>query len=216
MRRKNVILVIFFLIFFIGFEFSDMTLAFINLPSGYTYYVTSFDKKLPKNVTLIIPTCSLNGDIAEIKPLREGNISLVDTQYGKMIKIEAEEVDHITITSFISSEKTIDIINENITLSPILERKLLSKTENKEELSMVYRVKIPVYAEFEGDSTIYLRLDVESGFKALPFFYTFTIPWEPRYGWKPYAGHKYLEVKITKKGWQLAEGEERVRLIFAV
>lgn len=212
MKRKYVALAIFSLIFFIDFEFSDMTLAFINLPSEYAYYVASYDRELPKNVTMIVPICYVNGEPAKI---RYGNVTIVNTQYGKMIRVEAGEVDHITIAGFISSERTFDILNENITLSPMLERELILKKGDEKELLMVYRIRIPVYADFEGNSTIYVRLDVGSGFKALPFFFTITIPWEPRYGWKSYVGSKIVEVKVTKKGWQLAEGEERIRLIFA-
>ncbi len=80
MKRKYVALAIFSLIFFIGFEFSDMTLAFINLPSEYSYYVASYDRELPKNVTMIVPICYVNGEPAKI---RYGNVTIVNTQYGK-------------------------------------------------------------------------------------------------------------------------------------
>jgi hypothetical protein len=59
-----------------------------------------------------------------------------------------------------------------------------------------------------------VRFEVRSGFKALPFLFTYTIPWEPRYGWKAYAGYKTIEFRISSKSWQVVEGEERVSVRF--
>ncbi|AIY90945.1 hypothetical protein [Geoglobus acetivorans] len=59
-----------------------------------------------------------------------------------------------------------------------------------------------------------MEFSVHSGFKALPFFFIYTIPWEPRYGWKAYTGGKTLEFKIEKKGWQVVDGEERIRMVY--
>lgn len=44
------------------------------------------------------------------------NVSVIETQYGKMLKVEAENANWVTIASFISSERTIDIVNSNMTL----------------------------------------------------------------------------------------------------
>lgn len=130
-----------------------------------------------------------------------------------MLKIESDEIDFF-IGFFISSDKTIDTIKANITIFPILERKLISKHESDRGISEKCRIKVPVYAEFEGNSTILVQFYVSSGFKALPFFFIYTIPWEPKHWWKAYAGDKIIEFKINSKGWQVVEGEEKLDIIY--
>ncbi len=214
-RKAKIASFLIFLIFFVGFIFSSWTLAFINLPAGYHYTIIYYEGDVPKNLTLIIPIPYINGKPA-IKEVESfpGNVSVIKTRYGEMLKVETQNADWVTVAGFISNERTIDVVNSNITLLPVLERKLISKTENDKGVSIVHKIRVPVYAEFEGNSTILVRFDVRSGFKALPFFFIYTIPWEPRYGWKPYAGHKIIEFKIEKKGWQIVEGEERVGIIY--
>jgi len=129
-------------------------------------------------------------------------------------RLKLENADWITLSHFVNHAKTIDVMNANITLLPVLERKLASKTENDGGISIVYRIKIPIYADFEGDSTMLVRFDVSSGFHALPFFFIYTIPWEPKHGWKAYNGHKTIEFIITSKGWQVVEGEERIGITY--
>lgn len=46
------------------------------------------------------------------------------------------------VVDYINSDKTIDIVNVNITLSPLLERELVSKTENEKGVSEKYRIKV--------------------------------------------------------------------------
>jgi len=216
-RRSKLFYLSIFLIvlFFVGFIFSSMTLAFINLPAEYDYTIVYFEGDVPKNLTLIIPIPYINGKpVIKVKSSPGVNVSVIETRYGEMLKVKAENADWVTVASFISNERTIDVVNSNITLLPILERKLVSKTENDRGVSIVYKIKVPVYAEFEGNSTILVKFDVRSGYKALPFFFIYTIPWEPKYGWKAYAGHKIIEFKIRSKGWQIVEGEERVRVIY--
>ncbi len=215
MSRRAKILLFLLLVFFAGFIFSSMTLAFINLPAEYHYTFLYYEGDKPKNLTLILPIPYISGKpVIKVRSSPGVNVSVVETRYGEMLKVEAENADWVTVASFISNERTIDVVNSNITLLPTLERKLVSKTENDRGVSIVYKITVPVYAEFEGNSTILVRFDVRSGFHALPFFFIYTLPWEPRYGWKAYTGHKIVEFKINSKGWQVVEGEERVSIRF--
>lgn len=213
-KKAKVIFFLLFLILFVGFIFSAMTLAFVNLPSEHHYMFVYYEGDIPKNLTLIVPIPYIDGKPAiKTRFPSKLNVTTTETPYGKMLKIESEEID-FSIGSFISSDKTIDIINANITLSPVVEREPVSKTESDKGISEKYRIKVPVYAEFEGNSTILVRFEVRSGFKALPFFFIYTIPLEPRYGWKAYLGHKTIEFKISSKGWQIVEGSEELRIIY--
>lgn len=214
MRRKvKIAFFLLFLIFFTGFIFSSMTLAFVNLPAEYWYEIISYEKEKPKNVTLILPIPYIDGKPV-VEPSSNPNVTIIDTSYGKMLKIELEEADLFPVVTFVTSDRTIDIVNTNITLSPMLEKEFISKTENEKELSEKYRIKIPVYTEFEGTGTMTVEFTIYSGFKALPSFFFIPIPWEPRYGWKPYAGHKIIEFRITSKGWQVVDGEERIGITY--
>ncbi len=211
-RRIKIILSIAFLIFFVGWIFSAMVLSFVNTPSGHQYMFVYYGGERPKNLTLIVPIPYINGEPAiETEPSPRLNVTIIETPYGKMLRIESEEID-FSVGSSVSHDKTIDLINANVTLSPVLARELISKTESDKGVSESYRIKIPVYAEFEGNSTVLVRFDVSSGFKALPFFFVYTIPWEPRYRWNAYTGHKIIEFKIESKGWQIVEGTESVNI----
>lgn len=61
-RKAKVVFILLFLIFFLGFIFSSMTLAFVNLPAEYRYEVTSYGKEKPGDVTLIVPIPYTGGE----------------------------------------------------------------------------------------------------------------------------------------------------------
>ncbi|AKG90986.1 hypothetical protein GAH_01732 [Geoglobus ahangari] len=207
-------------IFFTGLAFSLFTLPFVNLPAEYDYRVIyEIDGELPQNITLILPVPYFEGEVARLRPPPGVNVSYVEAEYGEMLKVtitvssEIDRMHMLRIAHFTSHEGTIDVVKVNATLSPLLQKELQSRKETKDGFSEIYRIKVPVYAEFDGNASIEILYNVDSGFQALPFFFL-PLPWEPKYGWKPYIGHKSLKFRIISKGWQVVEGEETIRIVY--
>lgn len=213
-KRIKIIFSFLFLVFFIGFLFSGFTLAFVNLPAEYDYRIIyEIDGGIPQNITLILPVPYFEGEVARLRSPPGVNVSYVETEYGEMLKVtitvdnEVDRMHMLRIAHFTSHEKTINVVKVNATLSPLLQKELQSRKETKDGFSEAYRIKVPVYAEFDGNASIEVLYNVDSGFQTLPFFFL-PFPWEPKYGWKPYIGHKSLKFRITSKGWQVVEGVE--------
>jgi len=133
---------------------------------------------LLQNITFIVSMPYINGEPLEIKHYnRSYNMTIVETKYGKMIRVdlrirkESGRMNMIRIAGFSSFEETIDVLNTNITLSPLFEREFVSRNEDEKGFSEVYRIKVPIYAEYSGNSTIKVYLYADSGFHALSFFF---------------------------------------------
>jgi len=89
-RKAKILFLIVILVFFVGFIFSSWTLAFVNLPAEYHYSIIYYEGDMPKNLTLIVPIPYIEGrQIVKAKSLQRANVSIIETQYGRMLKVEA-------------------------------------------------------------------------------------------------------------------------------
>ncbi len=184
------------------------------------------DGKPIHNVTLILPYPCLNGTPLKLeivsKP-RNWNVSIVDTPYGKMLKIEAEVIKPVRMPAPIPIKpgetpkevvtmempelndleikvminRTVNTLNpfEDYNLNPKFDVKIAkcSMAVGKEKC---YKFKTKIFAKYEGDTEMHIYVSLEGRNEWFS------------YGWTGNEFHEWVTVdlKDPPNGWIDAVG----------
>ncbi|WP_202319675.1 hypothetical protein [Archaeoglobus neptunius] len=218
----SIILFLFWVFFIL-----PLIIEFNNTPPNLMLVVES--DSLVENVTLLFPIYTYANWSVEFSDCvgAECNISVVETEYGKMWKIwmsdvgwTEEEVKRegvgeegagsatVFVQPYTSNQPPIDLFSIN--LNPT--------TKYKEEVSESGRyyvrtanITIPVCVEYEGNLTeIKVKLVVQSGLYGILGI----IPWSPKHDGKVYSGMREDEFLLDFKGCRNVTGFSKIDIVY--
>ncbi|WP_202319676.1 hypothetical protein [Archaeoglobus neptunius] len=211
MPNRILAVVIFLLLLLaIGYWFSSsFFLQFLELKGEWHYEIKAEGDV--RNLTLMIPMVEIKNARATLNP----NVSIVETEYGKMVRTRVSELDSKTLVYEISMHKVFDIFNATLNC----ERELISKSkeetcDNCNCYNWVYKIRCPIYADYDGDGSVRVELWIHSGQKFKPVFFTFTLPDGPFYKGKHYSGHRFVSFIVNSTGYAEVEGEDKTYACF--
>ena len=202
---------------------------FNNIPPHLMLEVES--DSLIENVTLLFPIYTYMNQDIEFWDCSgaDCNISVVETEYGRMWKIwmsnvgwtreevEKEEVSKTKIGSggsvvltqpYDPNQLSIDLFS--IDLNP-----KLGYSENVSENGRYYvrtaNITVPVCVDYEGNLTeVRVKLIVQSGVYNIVGL----IPWSPKHDGKVYAGWRVDEFTLDFKGCRNVTGTSKISIVY--
>jgi|GEM_PF-3149232 len=170
-----------------------------------------------ENFTLIFPVYTYQGKPLEVryvglKPgsIKDYNISIVETEYGLMWKIEIKKINRSGRITFRHPYNVpIDVFD--VKLKPKLDETIVKDEKKGRYYERIANLIIPVYIYYEGNvSEVRIIFNAYSGLDNIFGL----IPSSPKHDGKVYAGSRMDKFMFDFKGWSVVSGKSKISIVY--
>ena len=223
MQIKKILKILLLLLLFTAITAATVFLFFLvplleqfnDLISGARMDIESGD--CLENLTLLFPIYTYRNEPFEVEhfDLRPGSsknysISIVETEYGKMWKIEIRRLNRSGGIVF-NHPYNVPLDLFDIKLKPVLNESVIKDEQRGRYYEKVVNLTVPVYIYYEGNVTeVNVKLIAESGLDNLLGL----LPVAPKHNGRVYAGMREDVFLIDFKGWGSAVGTSKIDVTY--
>jgi len=176
------------------------------------------------NLTLLFPVYTYKGEPlirSEIeKFFRYYNITTVDTEYGRMWKIERDRINKSDMITFSHFPHELPKVPNGIPMAvmdifdlkvePVLNKSVIKDEQKGRDYERVVNLTIPVYIYYEGNDTVVkITFYADSGLDSF-----LTIPVAPKHNGRVYTGEREDKFVVKSKGWSNVTGTSGIWVVY--
>ncbi|WP_202318681.1 hypothetical protein [Archaeoglobus neptunius] len=140
--------------------------------------------------------------------VKKYNISVVETKYGKMWKVEVRRIDR-SVGVLFDHPWPLDLFN--VELQPTLNRLITKDERVGRYYEKTVNLTIPIFVEYEENATkVRMSVYMESGLDS----FLGLIPVAPKHDGEVYSGGRYDEFTVDSKGWLNVTGISKIYIVY--